>query len=280
MDVRSALKKLAENGSEQVRKEYGRQGVRGAMFGVRDDVLQDLALRIGRDHAVARALWESGIHEARLLATTTADPARLSAKDLDLWARALDNHVITEAFARLAAQTEHALRKADAWIDSKEEWISTAGWCVIYAQAVGDGRLPGNKTRAESDLSLLLGRIEREIHAAPNRTRYSMNSALIGIGMRSNALEQQAVTAAKRIGPVAVDHGSSDGKTLDAASHIPRARKYAAAQQAGRSKLVAPVAPPAAKAISAVNAKPAAKSTPARGMKARPTRAPKLPARR
>src|SRR5690349_17543724 len=222
MNVQSALKVLAENGSEQIRKEYGREGVRGAMFGVRAEVLDDLASKIGRDHDVACALWNSGIHEARLLATMTADPARLSAKEVDLWVRALDNRVIADVFARLASLTQHALLKADEWIDSKEEWIAYAGWSVIYTQVVGDGGVPADKTRPETDLPRLLSRIEREIHAAPNRTRHAMNSALIGIGMRSNAMERQALAVAKRIGRVAVDHGSSECKTLDAASHIPR----------------------------------------------------------
>ncbi|HUR28995.1 MAG TPA: DNA alkylation repair protein, partial [Planctomycetota bacterium] len=240
------------------------------------EVLEGFASRIGRNHDVARALWESGIHEARLLATMTADPARLSAKDLDLWVRALDNHVIADAFARLAAQSPHALLKADEWIGSKEEWISSAGWSVIYAQVVGDGLLPPERTRPEADLPRLLARIEREIHAAPDRTRYSMNSALIGIGMRSNALEQQAVTVARRIGPVAADRGSADGRTLDAASHIPRARKYAAARQATAQKQVAPVAAPAGKAAVAASAKLASKPAAKRALKARPTRSPKL----
>jgi 3-methyladenine DNA glycosylase AlkD len=240
MDVQSALKVLEENGSEQTRKVYGREGVRGAMFGVSADVLDDLARQIGRDHDVATALWNSGIHEARMLATRTADPTRLSAKDIDAWVRALDNYVITDAFARLASLTNHAVGKADEWINSREEWISSAGWTVMYSQVVGDGGVPPDKTRSEAELPRLLVRIEREIHAAPNRTRYAMNSALIGIGMRSNAMERQAIAVAKRIGPVAVDHGASDGKTPDAASYIPKARKYAAARQARLPKKLVP----------------------------------------
>lgn len=286
MDVQSALKVLDENGSEQTRKVYGRQGVRGAMFGVNPAVLGKLAAQIGCDHDVACALWNSGIHEARVLATMTADPKRLTAKDLDLWARALDNYVIAEAFARLAARTPYALPKVDEWINSEDEWISSAGWTVMYAQVVGDGGVPSEQTRPEAELPRLLGRIERDIHAAPNRTRYAMNSALIGIGMRSNAMEQKAIAVAKRIGPVAVDHGLSDCKTPDAASYIPKARKYAAARQAKMPRkivpvlaIVTPIAPaPKAKTGPKPAAKSAPKATPSFVMKR--VAAKKVPVRR
>ncbi|HTF89677.1 MAG TPA: DNA alkylation repair protein [Planctomycetota bacterium] len=286
MDVQSALKVLAENGSEQTRMVYGRQGVRGAMFGVGYDVLGEIATQIGNDHDVACALWNSGIHEARILATMTADAARLSARDLDLWVRALDNYVITEAFARLVSLSPHAILGADEWINSKDEWISSAGWHVLYAQVVGDGGVPAELTRPEAELPKLLLRIEREIHDAPNRTRYAMNSALIGIGMRSNALERQAIAAATRIGTVAVDHGLTDCKTPDAASYIPKARKYAAARQAGMPKKVAPVAEPAPVEAPSAKAKPALKSAAKSAPKARPSlptkrgAAKKVPARR
>ena len=58
-----------------------------------------------------------------------------------------------------------------------------------------------------------------------------MNSALIGIGMRSDSLERKAIAVARRIGTVVVDHGLTGCKTPDAASYIPKARRYAAARQ-------------------------------------------------
>ncbi len=232
MNVPSALKVLEVNGSEQTRKTYGRHGVRGAMFGVPASVLAKLAKQIGRDHEIACALWGTGIHEARLLATMTADPARLSAREIDAWRRSSENHVVGEALARLVAQVPRGREIVDQWIDSGDELTSSSGWTAMYSQVVGDGNVGPELTRSELELTGLLVRIEREIHAAPNRTRYAMNSALIGIGMRSAAMEQLAVAAAERIGPVSVDHGLTDCKTPDAANYIPKARKYAAARQA------------------------------------------------
>jgi hypothetical protein len=71
--------------------------------------------------------------------------------------------------------------------------------------------------------------IEREIHSQPNWVRYSMNSALIAIGLRDATLEARALEAAAHIGKVEVDHGDTCCKTPDATAYIHKgaARKAA-----------------------------------------------------
>ena len=56
-----------------------------------------------------------------------------------------------------------------------------------------------------------LALIARDIHTRKNRVRYAMNTALISIGMRSDALEQKAVAVAEQTGTVDVDHGEDAG---------------------------------------------------------------------
>ena len=65
-----------------------------------------------------------------------------------------------------------------------------------------------------------LDTIERDIHAAKNRTRYAMNLALIEIGARNSKLEKKAIAVAKRIGPIEVDHGETGCQTPEAVSYI------------------------------------------------------------
>jgi hypothetical protein len=47
-----------------------------------------------------------------------------------------------------------------------------------------------------------------------------MNNAVIAIGIRSPTLRKLALTVAKRIGKVEVDHGETNCKTPDAAAYI------------------------------------------------------------
>jgi hypothetical protein len=58
-----------------------------------------------------------------------------------------------------------------------------------------------------------------------------MNNVVITIGLRSDALEGQAVAAAGRIGKVIVDHGQTSCKTPDAIAYIAKTKAHRAQKQ-------------------------------------------------
>ena len=53
--------------------------------------IRRLARQAGRSHALAAELWASGIHEARILATIVDEPARVTRRQMDRWARDFDS---------------------------------------------------------------------------------------------------------------------------------------------------------------------------------------------
>ncbi len=214
MKAHAILLELQLLGTEQNRKVYERHGVGENQFGVSFANLRKLAKRIGRDASLAEVLWSSGNHDARILACQVADPDALSEKNLDRWAGELNNYVITDAFSGLVAQSRLAEQKAKQWLDSDDEWISSAGWNLIAHLALQSASLP------DAFFLVLLERIQRDLHARPNRTRYSMNNALIAIGLRNSFLREKAEAAAARIGEVKVDHGETACKTPDALDYI------------------------------------------------------------
>ncbi len=225
MNFEEVMKQLESFGSEQTRKTYARHGINGAMFGVSYANLGALKKKIKTDHNLARELWATGNHEARVLATMIADPAQMSSKDLDAWAKELSDMGITDAFAKLAAQTPLAQKKFEKWCEAKDEWTATAGWMMV-GQAVANQALP------DAYFEPYLETIERDIHSQKNRVRYSMNSALIAIGMRGGALQKKALAVAKKIGKVEVDHGDTNCKTPDAAEYILKAAAHRDKQRA------------------------------------------------
>src|SRR6185436_12839912 len=107
-----------------------------------------------------------------------------------------------------------AREKMERWIASDDEWIGAVGWNVMGRLAMTD------KSLDDAYFAKYLMVIERDIHTRQNRVRHNMNNALIAIGVRSPALEQQATAAAQKIGKVKVDHGNTDCKTPDAISYI------------------------------------------------------------
>lgn len=211
--VEDVISELRAAAKESTAKIYRRHGATGEVLGVNYSVLNPLAKRLKVDHGLALGLWRTGIHEAQVLATKIADPERLSHAEIETWLCQASDYVMTDALSALAARSPHAPEWARRWIDSSQEWTSAAGWNVVGLLAM-DGRLPAEEARP------LLQRITRHIHSAPNRTRHSMNGALISLGGSLPELTEAALQAAEAIGPVEVDHGETGCKTPDATAYI------------------------------------------------------------
>lgn len=227
MDYSEAMAELEARGTAQNRKVYARHGVAGPMFGVSYADLGKLEKKIKRDQALAEALWASGNHDARVLATKVADPEATSGELLDAWAEDLGDYVLTDAFSVLAARTPAAAERMRAWTRADGEWVPSAGWNLVGMVAAQDGVV------SDDELAAYLETIRTGIAAAPNRTRHAMNQALIGIGGHRPALTARAKAVAAAIGKVEVDHGETGCKTPDAAAYIDKmgARRRAKAKK-------------------------------------------------
>lgn len=235
MSLDEVLAALRRAGNEGFRQVCLRHGAREPLFGVPWSELHALQRRIRTDHALARQLWDTRNHDARVLATLIGDPRRLTEAQLEEWLHDCSHRLLLQAFAQLAGRSRVALECARRWIDDTAEFRQAAGWTVlaIHAQdaAVGDGVF-----------APLLPRIERTIHEAPNFARHAMNSCLIAIGGRGT-LQGRALRVARRIGAVAVEHGDTGGETPVAVDSISamrargaKARKARPTRAAGRKR--------------------------------------------
>lgn len=218
MTADEVLTQLRAAGKDSFRKTYLRHGVREPILGVSSADLKTLKKKIKTDHALAAELWQSGIYDARILATMIADPAQLDDASMDAWSRELDSYPLIDAFGELVSRTPHARAKAERWIAANDESLESTGWRILAHLATKDETLPDSyfATRIEA--------IRRAIHTAKNRVRHEMNNALIAIGGRNDALDAKATAAAKEIGKVEVDHGDTACVTPDAAAYIAKIR--------------------------------------------------------
>lgn len=220
MDCQTVMNELESLGTAQNRKVYARHGVDENMFGVSYADLYKLQKRIKIDHELAVKLWESGNHDARVLATLIADPVKMPDKLVESWMKEVNNYVLMEMLTKFLAKTPLAQKKAEKWRKAKVEWVSSAGWALLAQLALSDKSLP------DDYFEPLLDQIEETIHSRMNRVRYEMNGALIAIGMRNDKLEKRALDVASSIGKVEVDHGQTGCKTPDAAEYIRKALAY------------------------------------------------------
>ena len=226
MDVRTVLTELQKLGKPNTIKIYTRHGVTGPCYGVNYRDLKPLVKKIGRNHEVALGLWDSGVHDARVVATMIAEPEKMTRTEVERWVSDCTNYVITDAVAGVAAKMPDGLEMARSWIEQDGEWTTTAGWNVVAASGP-----QGKLTAAEVDG--MLEKIERGIHTQPNRTRHAMNNVLIGIGGYVDDLRPRVLAVAKAIGTVHVDHGETGCKTPDASAYIAKMVAYQTGKTTG-----------------------------------------------
>jgi len=216
LNTYALLEKLEGLGSAQNRKIYARHGVGENQFGVSFSDLRKLVKEIGYDNDQAEMLWRSGNHDARLLAVMISDADGLTEERIERRAADLDNSVLTDAFSELVSRSAFARKKMRVWVEAASEWVSSAGWNLVSQLAMRADDFSNEEGER------LLNVIQASIHQRPNRTRYSMNNALIAIGTRNESLRRQAEKAARIIGKVAVDHGQTSCKTPDALGYLQR----------------------------------------------------------
>lgn len=173
-----------------------RFGIRGAdvLGGPNLPTLRRIGRRLGRDPALAQALWNSGVHEARLLATLVADPGAVTRTQADTWVVGVDSwDVCDQLCSNLLDRTPFVDELITAWTGRDEEFVKRAGFALIAAVAVHDKAAPDARFLA------FLGLIEREAGDGRNFVRKAVNWALRQIGKRNAALNAAAIGSAERI---------------------------------------------------------------------------------
>src|SRR4029453_5625307 len=96
-------------------------------FGVSMANIQKLAKRLGRSHALALALWDTGWYDARMLPAFVDEPDRGTPAQMERWCRDFDNWGICDTLCFcLFDRTPHAWKKVDAWGSKREEFVKRA----------------------------------------------------------------------------------------------------------------------------------------------------------
>ncbi len=191
--VLASLKRLSKPRiREEMSSHYGI--VTKDAYGVRMRDMQEVAKKLGRNHALALALWDTGNYEARTVAAFVAEPDRLTPKLMDRWCRDFDNWAICDTVCfKLFDQSPHALGRVAAWAGRKDEFQKRAAFALLACVALHDDE-------AEDEAFLkLLPLVEAAATDERNFVKKGVSWGLRGIGGRSKRLETAAVAVAKRL---------------------------------------------------------------------------------
>jgi 3-methyladenine DNA glycosylase AlkD len=189
---------------------------KGEHLGIRAPVLREIARRHRRNHALALELWETGVHEARVLAALIDDPARVTRAQMEKWARESDNWGVTDACCCvLFDRTEFAIEKAHQWSRRRAEFVKRCGFVLMAGLAVHRKELP------DEVFVGFLPIIRGEAADGRHFVKKAVNWALRQIGKRNPGLRRAAIAEAKRIHRI--DSSSARWIATDALRELMRA---------------------------------------------------------
>ena len=194
--VDEVVRQLKAAGSAEAVEGMSRFGIQtGKAFGVSIPKLRGLARKIGKNHDLALQLWETEVHEARILAGMIDTPESVTEAQMDKWAKAFDSwDVVDGCCGNLFDKTPFAVKKAVEWSRRDEEFVKRAGFVMMAELAVHD-RKASNETFLE-----FLPLIVKEASDNRNFVKKAVNWALRQIGKRNLALNKAAIRTAKIIG--------------------------------------------------------------------------------
>lgn len=139
VDVRGVMTWLEARASSKIRDEMGsRYGIHtDNAIGVRMAEMIKLAKSLGRNHELAGQLWAIGSYEARTVAAMIDDPARITAAQMDRWAKDFDNWAICDTVCfKLFDRVPHAPLKIRQWTTNRKEFVRRGGFALLACVAL------------------------------------------------------------------------------------------------------------------------------------------------
>jgi 3-methyladenine DNA glycosylase AlkD len=192
-DVKCVLAELERLSTRRDYDNLARFGITASKaFGVSMANIQKLAKRLGRDHHLALALWDTGWYEARMLTAFVDELDRVTPAQMDRWCRDFDNWGICDTLCFcLFDRTPHAWQKVEVWSRSREEYVKRAAFALLAS-------LAGHDTSA-SDEQFVKGLrlVERAADDERNFVKKGVSWALRRIGRRNARLNTAALAVAR-----------------------------------------------------------------------------------
>jgi 3-methyladenine DNA glycosylase AlkD len=195
MQLEQVLKKLKSFSNPKAVAGMARFGINPEnTYGISVPTLRKMAKEIGRNHLLAQQLWDSGIHEARILASMIDESEKVTAGQMENWVKDFDSwDVCDQCCGNLFDKTRFAYSKALQWSKRKEEFVKRAGFALMAWLAVHD------KMAKDEAFLKFLPAIKSASTDERNFVTKAVNWALRQIGKRNRALNKAAIQAAKAI---------------------------------------------------------------------------------
>jgi len=163
-------------------------------YGVAMRDIKALGKELGQRNDLATALWDTGVYEARMLASFVADPTLLTPTQMDRWCKDFDNWAICDAMCfNSFDRSPHRWAKVKQWSTSRKEFQKRTAFALLWSLSVHD------KLATDDQFIDGLALIERAATDPRNFVKKAVNMALRAIGKRNRQLNSAALGLARRL---------------------------------------------------------------------------------
>jgi 3-methyladenine DNA glycosylase AlkD len=163
-------------------------------LGVAIPDLRALAKETGKSHALALALWQTGVADARILAAMVDTPATLTEQQMDDWVCGFDSwDVCDQVCMNLFEKSPLAWHKAREWAQREEIFVKRAAFALLACLAWH------SKMAADDQFMAMLPVIEAGATDSRPIVKKAVSWALRSIGKRNPNLHAAAVALAGQL---------------------------------------------------------------------------------
>src|SRR5688572_25017353 len=138
--VQSALAWLKRKATKATRDGMARYAIPSDnAYGVAMKDIKALGATLGRDQALAAALWDTGVYEARMLASFVGEAERLTPSVMERWCRDFDNWAFCDALSfNLFDRSPYAWDKVVEWSRRDKEFEKRTAFALLWSLSVHD----------------------------------------------------------------------------------------------------------------------------------------------
>jgi 3-methyladenine DNA glycosylase AlkD len=189
------INKLKEMGDPNNVAGMARYGISTeGTLGVPMPALRSIAKQIGKNHELALELWQSGLHEGRILAALVAEPLKTDREMMESWVHEFDSwDVCDQVCANLFSRAKAAYEVIPGWTASEEQFVRRAGFVMMAALAVHD------KKASDAVFVGFFPLIEKGAGDDRNYVKKAINWAIRQIGKRNLDLREECVALSERL---------------------------------------------------------------------------------
>lgn len=163
-------------------------------LGIPLPLIRSLGKPYKKDHELALALWQTDIHEARIMATYIDNPAKVTSEQIELWSNDFKSwDLCDQACLHLFCKSELALETVFKFSEYKSEFQKRMAFALMACLAL-------KKIDAPSEVvASFLPIIIRESDDDRIYVKKAVNWALRQIGKKNEILRLQALQACEHI---------------------------------------------------------------------------------